>query len=351
MPRTWVTLSALLAAACADGAVPQAAPVPRGSRVLSLDVRPAEDGNYDAAFTLAHSIGVEAVTLAIDWSTAEPTAGQFNLTNPDIANVYYPAHGAGVALSVRPVSTTYRSLPADLAARPLGDSAVIGRFNALLDSLHAHLGAVNLTGLYIGAEHDAYFGTDSAAWADWQRFFDAVRPHARALWRTVPVGTEFTFQGLTGPAAGYTQAANRGTDVVVVSYYPIDARFQVLPPSAVGAAFSELAAAYPGRPIHVNQLGYPSSGANGSSPEMQREFVAQAFAAWDAHAAQVTVLNFNWQTDLSQAAVDGFQDLYGLHDRSFAEFLRTLGFRTFGGTGSDKPAWAELERQAALRGW
>jgi hypothetical protein len=158
------------------------------------------------------------VSLAIDWSTAEPTAGQFDLAVTDIANAYYPAHGTRVALTVRPVSTTYR-------------------------------------------------------------------------------------------------------------------------------------AAYPGRPIHFNQLGYPSSSTNGSSQTKQREFVAQAFAAWDAHADQVPVINFTWQTDLSQAAVDAFQDLYGLHEPALAEFLRTLGLRTFPAAGADKPAWTELQHQAAIRGW
>ena len=348
----WRLVLAALALGCNEASTPSPPnTVPKGRRVLSLDVNQAETQNYDAAFGAAYRAGIRSVSLALDWGTIETTAGRFDFSNVDIANIYYPAAGVQVGLSVRPVSTTYRTVPADLAARTLDDPVMIQRFNALLDSLHTRLPAVALSGLYLGSEHDVFFGVDSVAWGQWAVFYAATRTHAKSLWPAVPIGTEFTYEGLTGPAARYAARSNTSSDVIAVSYYPLEGGFQVRSPGEVTHGFDTIAAAYPGRPIHYNQVGYPSSDVNGSSDEMQRQFVVALFAAWDAHADQVTLVNINWLTDLSQAAVDAFQDLYDLHNPQFAEFLRSLGLRRYPGSGVDKPAWTELVKQAAMRGW
>lgn len=325
--------------------------VPKGSRVLSLDVQPAEDGDYAAALDLARRAGVQAVTFSVDWSTVEPDSGEFDFSNADIANAYYPAEGIRVGLSVRPISTTYRPLPRDLSGLQIDHPRVVRRFESLLDSLAAHLDAVTLNGVYIGSEHDVYLGESEQEWDHWQSFYDVVRLHAESLWPTVPIGTEFTYEGLTGASAAHTRRSNETSDVVVVSYYPLGPGFQVLAPSEVLHAFDTIAGLYPGRVFHVNQIGYPSSAANGSTEEKQRQFVAETFAAWDKHAARIAVLNFDWQTELTAEEVSEFEKLYGLHDPAFAAFLGSLGFRHAEGAGRDKPAFGELGRQAHARGW
>lgn len=345
-------LMGAVAVACDGGnTTPPDAPtfIPKGSRILSLDVRPAEHDDYTTALNQARAIGVEQVTFALDWGTVETAPGQFDLTNVDIANTYYPQMGVKVAMSVRPVSTNYRTMPPDLMGLPLDDANVIARFNAWLDVLHEHLGGVALTGIYIGSEHDVSFGTDPVEWARWQRFWDQTRPHAKALWPTVPIGTEFTFESLTQFASTETARSNADADVIVVSYYPLGSGFQVMPPAAVKSGFDQIASRYPNRKVHYNQIGYPSSATNGSNEELQRQFVAELFRAWDAHASSVDIVNIVWQTDLSQAEVEAFEELYNLHDPAFAEYLRTLGLRTY--AGADKPAWTELGARADERGW
>jgi hypothetical protein len=56
-------------------------------------------------------------------------------------------------------------------------------------------------------------------------------------------------------------------------------------------------------------------------------------------------LNFFMLHDWSQATVDA------LAAPEFKEFLRTLGVRTWPGSGTDKPAYAPLEEESAARGW
>lgn len=339
-----------LDAALSDAASPDGtAIVAKGARLLSLDVRADASGDYGAALAAAQGIGVEEVTFALDWATVETAPGVFDLHNVDLANTYYPAHGVRLAMSIRPAATTYRSLPADLAALPLDDPQVITRFDALLDTIAAHMGDVQLSGIYLGSEHDILFGGDPAEWDRWERFWDAVRPHAKALWPTVPIGTELTYAGLTGASADLAARSNADADVVAVSYYPLGDGFQVEPPASVAAAFDAIAARYPGRTVHYNQLGYPSSATTGSSAELQRQFIAEVFRAWDAHASTVAIVNIDWQTDLSPAEVAAFEELYGITDPAFGEFLRTLGLRANDGT--TKPAWAELAARADDRGW
>jgi hypothetical protein len=330
---------------------PNPSVVPKGDRILSFDVNPSADGDYDRAIAAVLSTGVESVSLTLDWATLEPNLGQFDPTLPDIANGYYPSRGVRVSLSTSPVLTTSRSLPADIADRRLNDPAVISRFKAMLDSLRVHMRDVQFSRIHIGSEHDALFGTDAAAWADWQEFWDAVRPHAKALWPTVPIGTEFTSNGLLGAPASFTRASNRETDVVAVSYYPLDPGFVVRPVATVRRDIDRLTSAYPGRAFHFTQAGYPSSATNGSSEALQRDFVIAVFEAWDAYATQIRLVNFTWLHDISAQALEDFQNLYGLHDPAFAAYLGSIGFRTYAGSGRDKLAWTEFAKQASARGW
>jgi len=49
---------------------------------------------------------------------------------------------------------------------------------------------------------------------------------------------------------------------------------------------------YPTKDVHFYQFGYPSSAAVGSSPEKQRQFVAESFRLWDRYAHRIKLLTF-----------------------------------------------------------
>ena len=51
------------------------------------------------------------------------------------------------------------------------------------------------------------------------------------------------------------------------------------------------------------------------------------------------------------AALDGFEDYYGIDHPNLRAFLATLGLQTYEGAGADKPAWHSLMEETAESGF
>jgi hypothetical protein len=75
------------------------------------------------------------------------------------------------------------------------------------------------------------------------------------------------------------------------------------------------------------------------------------FQAWDVHADQITVLSYSWLSDLPQDSVEELETYYGLKNKGFSEFLRTLGLRTYPGSGQQKIGFQVFRQEAESRGW
>ncbi|NOY99848.1 MAG: hypothetical protein GXP40_11735 [Chloroflexi bacterium] len=325
--------------------------VPKGGRILSIDVTDPADGDYDAALRAALSAGAQAVGLSVFWDDIETAPGEYQ-PNPnflEIANAYYPARRTAIDLVLNPIDTNQLRTPADLRDRPFDDPEVIARFNKLLDYVFAQIPDLELVSLSIGNEIDAYLGTDADKWAQYQAFFEAASAHARELRPGLVVGTKGMFDGITGESAAYFQAINAHSDAVLATYYPLNADFTVRDPSVVTDDFAALAAAYPGKPIYLLEAGYPSSPDCDSSEEKQAQFVHEVFRAWDAHADQIIVISFTWLNDIPPASVNELESYYGFSNRGFAAYLGTLGLRAYDGT--DKAAFIQLKDEAKARGW
>ncbi|MBM3121872.1 MAG: hypothetical protein FJZ97_06760 [Chloroflexi bacterium] len=329
----------------------EATPVPRGDRMLGIDANEADGETYDQAFQLARQAGMQFTSLSLAWDDLEPRPGEYS---PDpnflaIANQYYPAKDVPLALTITPIDTSRRRLPADLKDAAFDDPEVITRFERLLDYVFSQIPDVELAVLAIGNEVDATLGMDAAAWARYRTFYESTAAYARSLRPGVPVGVKVTMAGLTGERRQLAQALNERSDIILVTYYPLEADFSVRPADVVLGDLAALAALFPDRPIGVLEAGYPSSTKLESSEAKQAEFVRQIFRAWDAHAGQLALLNFTWLTDVPSASVEAWTDYYGLDDRRFAAYLATLGLR--GADGEPKPALDALAAEAHARGW
>lgn len=325
--------------------------MPRGERMLGIDVVEAEGETYDQAFQFARLAGMQFTSLSLAWDDLEPQPGEYS---PDpnflaIANQYYPAQGVPLALTITPIDTNRARLPADLKDAAFDDPEVIARFERLLDYVFSQIPDVELAILAIGNEVDAMLGVDAAAWARYQTFYESTAAYARSLRSGVPVGVKVTMAGLTGERRELAQALNARSDMILVTYYPLEAGFSVRPSDVVAGDLAALAALFPDRPIGVLEAGYPSSEELGSSQAQQAEFVRQSFRAWDSQAGQIVLLNFTWLTDVPRASVEAWIDYYGLDDRRFAAYLATLGLR--GADGVPKPALDALAAEAHARGW
>ena len=327
--------------------------VPRGDRRLEIDITDAENGDYNQSISLVKDAGAESVSLSVFWDEIETSPGAF-APDPnwlEIANLYYPGQDLQVSLVISVLDTTAVRLPSDLAGKSFTDPEVINRFKALLDYIKSQVPDLKLTSLAIGNEIDGVLGNNSKEWENYNTFFTPAAEYARKLWPGIPVGTKIMFDGLIGSSAESARKLNQDADVIMVTYYPLAGDFTVRDPSLVQEDFNQIALMYPEKEIHFAEIGYPTSETNNSSPEKQAAFIQNMFLAWDEHASHITVLSFVWLTDLPQASVAVYEEYYGFDDPAFAEFLRTLGLRTYPGNGEDKIGFQVFIAEAKARGW
>ena len=326
---------------------------PKGNRRLEIDITDAENGDYDQSIALVKEVGAESVSLSVFWDEIETSPGVFS---PDpnwleVANLYYPGQDFQVSLVISVLDTSEIRLPADLAEKSFADPEVVSRFRALLDFIKSQIPDLKLVSLAIGNEIDGVLGNDSGAWEQYGVFFTPAAEYARGLWPEVPVGTKIMFEGLTGSSSEYAWDLNQSADVVMVTYYPLQGGFTVKDPEVILEDFDHISEMYSGDEIHFAEIGYPTSEINNSSPQKQAAFIHNMFLAWDKHASQITLISYAWLTDLPQISVKEYEDYYGLSDPAFAEFLRTLGLRTYPGNGEDKIGFQVFQEEAKARGW
>ena len=329
--------------------IPTTNTVPLGNRILSMDATEAADNDYDAALQRAKAVGVTAVTLTVYWDDIETEPGVYN---PDpnwleVANLYYPTQNVVVSLAISVIDTNNLRLPPDLADKSFDDPAVIERFNRLLDYVVTQVPAIKLNSLAIGNEIDIYLEADTEQWAAYETFFRETAAHARTLWPNLPIGTKTTFEGISGDPAPYIQSINQHSDVVLVTYYPLNPDFNVREPATVHNDFQTLADAFPNQTIYLLEVGYPSGTDNNSSYAKQAAFIHELFLAWDAHAAQIPLINYTWLTDMPLDSVKELTSYYRLAAPGFVSYLATLGLRTFDNT--DKPAFRQLAAEMEAR--
>ena len=346
--RALVALGALaLPWAAAARAEP---PVPRGDRLLSIDLTLPESDDFEAAFALAVDSGMQVTSLPVAWENLEPERGVYDGELLSIANLFYSATGTPLNVDIKIIDTNNLVVPGYLQGVAFDDPLMAPRFRRLLNFVRRQLRDVDVLFLGIGNEVDAYLA-DPVGWEAYRVFFEAVAPRARKLFPKALVGVPAQFSGLTGGARRELMDLNSTADAVFVTYYPLEPDFTVRPVWTVRRDFNRMVALYPDKPIAFVEAGYPSGALNRSSKQKQKRFVERIFAAWDRHAERIPLVSFTWLHDIPDASVEEFLDYYGLADPGFASYLATLGLRNYAGNGSPKPAFHALRKAARERGW
>lgn len=306
--------------------------------------------NYDSCFAIGKKLGMTQTGLFQVWTSLETSPLTYNFTIFDIANSYYPAQNMAIDLTLAPIATNVLEVPSDLMTTAFSSTVMINRFKRLLDSVKVHIPNVTLSSLVIGSEHDVYLGSNTAKWNEYTIFYNAVSAYAKTIWPGLKVATELTFDGMVNQNS-FAQTLNSSSDYIGVSYYPLNANFTVKPVSIIPVDFTTLVGLYPSKPLCFYQYGYPSSTTCNSSDLQQAQFITQTFTSWDTYPTQIKLIDFTWLHDLSPATVAYYSTYYGISDPVFLEYLRTLGLRTWGSTGTDKLALHELQCQAKQRGY
>ncbi|MBN2241521.1 MAG: hypothetical protein JW793_02430 [Acidobacteria bacterium] len=354
--------------------------IPKGSREISISVSAAEDGDYDAAFNLAKSVGMQKIGLSFDWRDIEVRPSVYDNPNLKIANGYYPSRDVKLNLTLRPIHANRKSVPDDLAQADFDDPRMISRFKELLDYVFSQTGAIDYSTIVIGSEFDNYLrqhshpmsptelrllnapedkrqpedlpqDEGSTMWEEYIIFCRSTAQYIKSRKPDVKVAFEATYGGLVGPNRDILKELNQYSDVVGVSYYPLGTDFEVKSPLTVIKDFEALSALYPDREISFFQLGYPSSTILNSSEAKQGEFIRIVFKTWDTHAERIRMINFSFLYDWPKDSISDQSEYFGLTSERFGEFLLTLGLRRRRNSGEDKPAFVALRQEAAARGW
>ena len=356
-----LTMMTLLLFGCGGGAGSgNGLPVPpdQGSRVLGMDVKEIPSVTYAVAYDQAMTIGVQEVSVSLDWSLLEPSVGSYDNTLTGIIDTFYPIKTGDITLVLRPLDTPGPSLPAELAGMAYDDPAVIAAFEKFLENLHAQLPTLNASGklkwINIGNEIDAYLGNDATRWAQWQTFFQAAKTKVRSLWGTgVEVSSIVQFSVLndTNKKALYLNLLP-DLDNAVLTYYPLNADFTVRPVSTVATDFALMVKEIPGKSILLQECGYPSSLVNNSSEAQQADFISAVFNAWD-NKNRIRLIDLAWQYDVSSTTVDQWVIYFGMtgnpDEAAFRAYLGSLGLGNYDST--EKAAMQRLREELQARGW
>ena len=354
----FIAAMVMISGCCCATNVPKSTPAPAtpipataDGRMLGVDLTLPGDNNFSKAYFMAKDAGLSFVQLTPGWDDIEPAKGQYKDPQDNLAaaKAFYSAEGIKVALSVSPLDTNIDRVPADLKGKPMNDPAVIDRYNAMMDNVLSKLDGVTLQDVSVGNEVDVSLGNNDTKWQQYTDFYNAARAHLKAEHPDLKIGVKATFYGLTRDNVEHLRTLNENSDVILVTYYPLNPDFTVRDPSAVKGDFDKICSLYPGKEIYFLELGYPTSPLLNSSDEKQAEFVRQTFAAWDGHKDRIKLVNFVYMHDIPKSSVDKMTGYYGLNDPKFAAYLGTLGLRTADGT--DRPAWTAFTEEAKARGF
>lgn len=305
--------------------------------------------DFEEAFTVADSTGMNFSELAVQWDEIETSKEQYDFTYIPTANKFFSSQGIAVGVSINTIDSLRARLPSDLSGKPLNDPEVIRRYKLLVEKAAHELRDSDILYVSTGNEIDLYLGDSSTKWSEYQEFYNSVLPTIRASFPGVAVSNKITFSGVVQNTESL-RAFSDGVDVALVTYYPFSGGdFAMSEPSSVHADFKTITKYFSGKKVYIVELGYPSGEFNKSTEEKQAAFVREAFVAWDNNKDQIQLLNFLWLHDLAPDVLDQYVSYYGIGNNGFRSYLGTLGLRTY--NGEDKAGFRALKEEAAKREW
>jgi hypothetical protein len=362
------------AAADGDADFADATVVPKGARVLGVSVV-IGDLDFLRNVQTARDAGARTTNVTFAWDEIERP---YDAGAPDASDdagdggeagaarsptqIFHPLlHVANLVLSDQRVAATVTidavdvggsRAPAELATLALDDPELGTRYDRVLDYALDQLPDLDVSALFVASSVDVPLGDDAAKHAAFATFFTNAAAHVHALRPKVKVGFVVTSDGAVA-RKDRLAAAWAASDVIGVTYLPIDAAGRVSPASlvagAVAADVDRLLDALPaGKPILVREAGYPTAPANGGDEAGQAAFVSAVFGAWDRHAARIPILTFRELFDSDPTTAAAIAARYGHSDPAFLAFLQSLGLRT---ADRAKPGFDALIGASRARGF
>ena len=363
LPVTLIVLLAVLPIVFAQDSPPNGLPLlPPGQHVgiIYSDPEPDADNPLDDVFGATIGAGVDIYELAIDWAALETAPGQIDTSlleqYLDILNLV----GLIPYLNIATIDTVNLMIPDDLldpddstllaGEMHFDDPIVLGRWGAVLDAVVPVLVAHGGFFLGVGNEVDAWLSAHPDHISGYVQFVVFSRDRVQQMAPELGVGVAIIAGSVLGGEPFVDELLVR-SDAAVFTYYPLNGDFSVRDPDAVAEDVERLVEAAGDLPVLFQEAGYPSGylpvPSNGSSGQMQAQFVRNMFTALAAHP-EIRMVSFLQLSDWSDETCDFFLEYYRVDSGAFREYLCSLGFYTY--DGQPKPAYtAFLDGLAALR--
>jgi hypothetical protein len=290
----------------------------------------------DDAVALAQGAGVRGVIATYTWSSLETTPGHIDVSSLQSGLSYYHQKGLQVLLGIQVINTVKREVPSDLETVPFDDPQFISRFHTLLDAVR---GALSGTERYIsiGNEVDVYLRAQPTEWATYTSFYEDAVSYLHTSSPGLLVGVTTTFAGYSVASTAEVRTLNGPSDVIILTYYPLQGDSQVLPPTAPATDIPLMLSLAGGKAVALQEAGYPSGTPNASSEAFQQQFVTSLYQAWHDAGNNLPFLSYFVLYDFDQPTCTALGTYYGSADPAFLSYLCTLGLRHSDGTS--KPAW------------
>jgi hypothetical protein len=340
-----IAAAALFAAGCGGGkhtVAPPAGQAPwLGLVPNTTDAASANSDSALAAIDAGKATGVNVVQSGDLWSAIEPSPGAIDGAHLRLVAGIYRSLGLARFYNLQLVDTNQRGVPADLASTAWDDPVMVARADAVVDTIVAVARTVPLVSFSFGNEVDGYFGQPGhqAELPAFTRLLRREIARVHAALPGLPVGCCVQSPPLN-PVAWVGDTVNAYTDLRIYTYYPFvpGTDFQHRPPSTLEGDMNAMVARSPGTPILMQEVGYSSSAACGSTPALQAEFAGR-FRRWLSGMDRSRVLgaSFFLYTDWTSGTVNRLTGYYGFASPGFRGYLGELGLRD--SLGRAKPAW------------
>ena len=322
---------------------------------VSANVSGGPVSGFTAEYQALYAIGLRGAQTAAPWKAMDhndgvtmPPYDLTMITNPYFGLSALAGYGfTSILLNIPIITIDARSMPADIDTLAFNDPIVKGRYQALIDQVVPYL-VLNPSVKYVslGNEVDTYLGAHPMAeWNQYKELIEDARTHLKSQLPGILVGVTTTFEGASSTQTANVASLNQNMDVVIYTYYPLN--FQTMTardPSTVATDMGTMVSLAGGKPLVLQEWGYPSSSVVSGSEQKQSDFVAGTFAAWRQHGSdKIPFLSFFKRRDWTAAECTSLSGQ--VSPQTFFEFLCSLGLLKNDGT--QKAAYQTLVNQAA----
>ena len=269
-------------------------------------------------------------------------------TTYDLATISNPYFGLSklsgygyetIFLNIPIIAVSNRSMPADIATLSFSDPIVKTRFHALIDAIKDQINS-QVKYVALGNEVDTYFSAHTTEWGAYKSLVEDARTYLKSIKPNLIVGVTTTFDGATSKFVSQVKDLNANMDAIMLTYYPISSGFVPREPNTVVGDVAKMVDAAGGKPLVLQEWGYPSSTSLGSSEAKQAEFIYNSLVELEKQGvSKFPFVSFFKYRDWNESHV---QSITGQKaGQPFFEFMSSLGMKK--NDGSSKAAFTVVQ--------